>query len=80
MKEIMILFAEKYGLTINEVMAEMGKVLSAILSQWYRVEVMVVFREDLKLEAVAYDKVGGVILQRSIDIKKMRGTNSIIRR
>lgn len=37
MQEIMILFAEKYGLTINEVMAEMEKVLSAILCQWYRV-------------------------------------------
>lgn len=80
MREIMILFAEKYGLTINEVMAEMEKVFSAILSQRYRVEVMAIFRHDLKLEAVAYNKVGGVVLQRGIDLKKMRGTNSIVRR
>lgn len=80
MHEIMILFAEKYGLTINEVMAEMEKVFSAILSQWYRVEVMAIFRHDLKLEAVAYNKVGGVVLQKGIDLKKMRGTNSIVRR
>jgi len=80
MREIMILFAEKYGLTINEVMVEMEKVFSAILSQWYRVEVMAIFRYDLKLEAVAYNKVGGVILQRGIDFKKMRGAKSIVRR
>ncbi|MBU1057871.1 MAG: hypothetical protein KJ804_06075 [Proteobacteria bacterium] len=80
MREIMILFAEKYGLTINEVMVEMEKVFSAILSQWYRVEVMAIFRHDLKLEAVAYNKVGGVILQRGIDFKKMRGAKSIVRR
>ncbi|MBB5348371.1 hypothetical protein JWG42_01190 [Desulfoprunum benzoelyticum] len=80
MHEIMILFAEKYGLTINEVMAEMEKVFSAILSQWYRVEVMAIFRHDLKLEAVAYNKVGGVVLQKDIDLKKMGGTNSIVRR
>ncbi len=80
MREIMILFAEKYGLTINEVMVEMEKVFSAILSQWYRVEVMAIFRHDLKLEAVAYNKVGGVILQRGIDLKKMRGAKSIVRR
>lgn len=80
MHEIMMLFAEKYGLTINEVMAEMEKVFSAILSQWYRVEVMAIFRDDLKLEAVAYNKVGGVVLQKDIDLKKMRGTKSILKR
>ncbi|MBM9616023.1 hypothetical protein JWJ90_17275 [Desulfobulbus rhabdoformis] len=79
MQEIMLLFAEKYGLTINEVMAEMEKVLSAILSQWYRLEVMVTFRHDLKPEAVAFEKVGGIVLQRVIDLEKMRGTNSILR-
>lgn len=68
----MILFAEKYGLTINEIMAEMEKVLSAILSLWYRLELMVSFRHNLKPEAVAYEKIGGIVLQRVIDLEKMR--------
>jgi hypothetical protein len=79
MQEIISLFTEKYELTNNEVIAETEKILSVILSQWYRFEVMVIFRNDLKLEAVAYNKVGGVILQRIIDLKKMRGKNSFVR-
>ncbi len=79
MQEIISLFTEKYGLTKNEVMAETEKILSVILSRWYRFEVIVIFQHDFRLEAVAYNKVGGLILQRIIDLKKMRGKNSFIR-
>ena len=79
MQEIISLFTEKYGLTNNEVIAETEKIVSVILSQWYRFEVRVIFQNNLKLEAVAYNKVGGVFLQRIIDLKKMRGKNSFVR-
>ncbi|MEA2114555.1 MAG: hypothetical protein U9P36_04115 [Thermodesulfobacteriota bacterium] len=77
MQKIISLFTGKYGLTRNEVIVEIEKVFSDILSGWYRFEVMVVFHQDLQLEAVAYNKIGGVLLQRSIDLKKIRGWNSI---
>ncbi len=79
MQEIIPLFTRKYGLTTNEVLAEIEKVLSTILSRWYRFEVMVIFRQDLQLEAVAYNKIGGVILQKAIDLTTIRGENSLKR-
>ena len=79
MQEIIPLFTQKYGLTTNEVIAEIEKVLSTILSRWYRCEVMVIFRHDLQLEAVAYNKRDGVILQKSIDLTTIRGENSLKR-
>lgn len=71
MQKIISLFTGKYGLTRNEVIVEIEKVFSDILSGWYDFEVMVVLHQDLQLEAVAYNKVGGVLLQRSIDLKKI---------
>ncbi len=38
---------------------------------------MVFFREDLQLEAVAYNKVGGVVRQQLIDFTSMRGLKSL---
>ena len=79
MQQIISQFAGQYELTKSEVMAEIESVFSSMLSQWYRLEVMVFFREDLQLEAVAYNKVGGVILQRMVDLAEMRGQNTIRR-
>ena len=79
MQEIIPLFTRKYGLTTNEVLAEIEKVLSTILSRWYQFEVMVIFRQDLQLEAVAYNKISGVILQKTIDLRTIRGGNSVKR-
>lgn len=58
-------------------MAEIENVFSSVLSQWYRLEVMVFFRNDLQLEAVAYNKVNGVIMQRTVDLTKIRGPNTL---
>ena len=77
MQEIISLFARKYGLTKKEVIAEIEKVFSEILSSWYNFEVMVFFRQNFQLEAVAYNKIGGVLLQRIIDLRKIRGRNSL---
>lgn len=77
MQHIIGEFSEQYGLSRSEVMAEIESVISAILSKWYRLEVMVFFRKDLQLEAVAYDKSGGVLTQRIVDLAEIRGVNTI---
>lgn len=79
MQEIISLFAGKYGLTRNEVMAEIENVFSTILSQWYRLEVLVFFRKDLQLEAVAYSRIGGLVIQRNINLAEIRGPNTLKR-
>ena len=71
MQNIITLFAEKYGLTKGEVTAEIENVFSSVLSRWYRIEVMVFFRNDLQLEAVAYNKVDGVTMQRIVDLTEI---------
>ncbi|TKB08825.1 hypothetical protein [Desulforhopalus sp. IMCC35007] len=77
MQNIINLFAKQYGLTRNEVMAEIENVFSTVLSRWYRLEVMVFFRDDLQLEAVAYNKVNGVTMQRLVDLAAIRGPNTL---
>jgi len=79
MQEIITSFADKYCLTRAEVVAEIEAVFSAMLSQWYQLEVMTFFREDFHLEAVAYNDSGGVIMQQSVDLSEMKGRNTIIR-
>jgi len=79
MNKIITTFTGKYGLTKSEAMVEIEKVFSSVLSQWYHLEVMVFFREDLKLEAVAYDKTGGVTMQRIVDLRELRGSKTLQR-
>jgi hypothetical protein len=50
-----------------------------MLSKWYRLEVMVFFREDLQLEAVAYNHAGRITMQQSVDFFAMKGRKTIIR-
>ncbi len=79
MQEIITSFANKYGLSKAEVMDEIEKTFSAMLSQWYRLEVMVFFHEDFHLEAVAYNNSGGAIIQKPIDFSEMKSRNTISR-
>lgn len=79
MREIITAFAGKYGLSRGETMAEIEVAFSAMLTRWHGVLVLVFFREDLCLEAVAYNDSGGVVMQRPIDIAAMKGRNSILR-
>ena len=62
MQQIIISLADKYSLTKAEVMAEIESVFAVRLTNWYRLEVMVFFREDLRLEAVVYNNSGGVLM------------------
>jgi len=79
MKEIIRLFTGKYGLTRPEVMAEIETAFSITLSRWYGMEVLAFFREDLQLEAVAYNNSGGVISQQQFDMAEIRGRNTLLR-
>lgn len=60
-------------------MAEIEDVFAAQLSQWYRLPVMAFFREDLRLEAVAYNNSGGVIMQRLVDLSEIKSRGAIRR-
>jgi hypothetical protein len=77
MQNIISIFTKKYGLTRNEVVTEVEKVFSGILSRRYGCEVMAVFGQDLQLEAVAYNETGGVTRQRIIELENIRGWNTI---
>ncbi len=79
MQKIISLFTGKYDLTRNEVVSEVEKVFSEILSRRYGCEVMTVFRQDLQLEAVAYNETGGIVQQRIVELNNIRGWNSIKR-
>ena len=77
MQEIIASFSHQYTLTRSEVTQEIENVFSSILSQRYHMEVMVFFREGFRLEAIAYDRVGGIIMQKPVDLAKMKGRNSL---
>ncbi len=76
MQSIIASLAARHCLSRAEVLQEIESAFSIILSRWYRLEVMAFFGEDLRLEAVAYNTVGGVILQRVLDLPAIlsRGT------
>jgi len=79
MQEIITAFVNQYGLTKAEVMAEIENAFSTLLSRWYRLPVMVFFRNDFRLEAVAYNDKGGIVMQRPIDLAEMKGRKTILR-
>ncbi len=72
-------FASQYGLTQNEVVTEIEKVFSSILSQWYGLDTMVFFRNNFEMEAVLYNKIDGTTIQRCIDFREIRGANTLLK-
>ncbi|HFD31353.1 MAG TPA: hypothetical protein ENJ28_01375 [Gammaproteobacteria bacterium] len=79
MQETISLFTKKYGFTRSEVIAEVEKVFSEILSRRYGCEVMAVFQKDMQLEVIAYNEAGGGVQQRVIELNSIRGWNTIRR-
>ncbi len=77
MQQIIASFAKTYRMTMTEVTAEIERVFSVTLSKWYGTQVLVFFRDDMCLEAVAYNKVDGVVMQRVIDLTTIRGINTL---
>jgi len=76
--EIVSSFVDQYGLTRGEVMAEIEKSFSQILSKWHGLETVVMFSED-QLIALGYHKALGAVKQTPIDLATMRGWNTIRR-
>ncbi len=77
MRQIISSFAVEYQLSVSEVRTEIEHVFSQILAKWYGCEVMVFFRDDLELEAIAYDRLDGVIRQQMLDFTGTRGFNTL---
>jgi len=77
MHEIICQFAAEYGLTRSEVIAEIERTLSSVLSRWYKRKVVVVYSQGIK--ASIYDEANGEIMQKELDLTKLRGWNTIIR-
>jgi len=72
MEKIITSFSNKYAISRNEIITEIESVFSSLLSQFYRMEVVVFFREDLRLEAIGYGRAGGMIIQTPIDISGIK--------
>ncbi len=79
MQKTISLFTQKYGLTRSDVIVEIEKVFSEILSRRYGCEVMAVFQQNLLLEVVAYNEAGGIVKQQIVELKNIRGWNTIRR-
>ena len=73
MQSIIASLASRHGLSRAEVLLEIESAFSAMLSRWYRREVLVHFRQDLGLEAVAYVRLNGVVHQRVVDLPALLG-------
>ena len=78
-QEIIRLFVDEYGLSRGEVIAEIEKTFSSMLSRWHRKNVVALFTGG-ELRALAYDYHGqGGVVQVPLDLVTMRGWNTIQR-
>jgi hypothetical protein len=68
MESIITSLAVRHRLSRSEVLEVIEEAFSCHLSRQYQMEVRVSVRHDLGLEAVAYSKAGGVILQRVLGL------------
>ena len=76
--EIINSFVDKYGLSRGQVVAEIEKTFSAMLSRWYGTGTVVLFGDDY-LQALNYAKQSGIPLQNQLELVSMRGWNTIRR-
>jgi len=77
-QQIISAFVDKHGLSKGQVIAEIERTFSSMLSRWHRKNVVVVFT-DGRLSALGYhDDIAGPT-QTPIDLTTMRGRNTIIR-
>jgi len=71
-------FVDKYGLNRGQIIAEIEKTFSSMLSRWYKMNVVVLFSGN-QLQAIGYPEINGVICQKTLEITTMRGWNTIKR-
>lgn len=76
--KIITSFVDKYGLNRGQIIAEIEKTFSSMLSRWYKMNVVVLFSGN-QLLAIGYPEINGVICQRQVEITTMRGWNTIKR-
>ena len=77
--EIIRSFVDTYGLSRGQVIAEIEKTFSSMLSRWHEQDVMALFTDD-RLMAVGYHHGSdGMAQQVPIRLTTMRGWNSIRR-
>ena len=72
--EIINSFVDKYGLSRGQVVAEIEKTFSTMLSRWYGTGTVVLFADDY-LQALHYAKQSGIPLQNQLDLVSVRGWN-----
>ena len=64
-------FVDKYSLPRKQVIGEIEKVFSSMLSRWYRMNVIVLY-SDSSLKAFGYSKTAGCYVQREFDLQKAK--------
>ena len=77
-QEIIRSFVDKYGLSRGQVIAEIEKTFSSMLSQWHGQNVVALFSDD-QLQALGYHGQSGMMRQVPITLTTMRGWNTIKR-
>lgn len=78
-QDIIRSFVDKYGLSRGQIIAEIEKTFSSMLSRWHQQDVVVMFTDD-QLHALGYFyENNGVMKQIPIELTTMRGWNSIRR-
>lgn len=76
--QIINIFVNKYGLTRGQVITEIERTFSSMLSRWHQKNVVVIFSEG-QLFAVAYHDSANGPVQTPIDLATLRGFNTIKR-
>ncbi|MDD2468676.1 MAG: hypothetical protein PHI97_32270 [Desulfobulbus sp.] len=75
MQSIILSLASQYALSTAEVIQEIESAFARQLSQWYRQEIMVFFREGMRLEILAYSKKNGLPVQQNLDLPAVFSRN-----
>lgn len=77
-RDIISSFVDKYGLSRGQVIAEIEKTFSSMLSRWHGQNVVVMFGDD-QLTAFGYHHNSAEMVQVPIELTTMRGWNTIRR-
>jgi len=64
-------FVDKYSFPRRQIINEIEKVFSLMLSRWYRMNVVVLY-SDNSLKAFGYSKAEGCYIQREFDLRKAK--------
>lgn len=77
-QDIISSFVNKHGLSRGQVVAEIEKTFSSMLSQWHKQNVVAMF-SDNQLAAIGYHHNSAEMIQVPIELSTMRGWNTIKR-